>query len=428
MRLALQVRRYAWPLAAIVALMLVATVVAAYILAHQRLRFPWEDLYRIRAEFTSAQAVTPGQGQNVTVAGVTVGEITRVELRDGRAVVTMDMERDKLPRVHADARMLLRPKTGLNDMSIQLDPGRPPAPALGEDDVLSAERTAPNVNPDEVLAALDADTRDYLSIVVNELGRGLHGRGGALRRVLAASRPTLERTRRITRGLADRRAKLRRLVANLRLLARAAAAKDRDLVRVVDAGNAALGAVADAEQPLRASLTRLPGTLQSARAGLASGRRLARELAPTLEALRPAVRRLRPAMVDLRPLLVTAEPMLRRQLRPLVRELRPLVADLRPAVADLNAVTPALTRAFEVLVYTVNELGHNPPGPDEGYLFYLAWFAHNANSVLSIEDAHGVAWRGQLITSCSTYAAFPEFAPYLQLLVGTPACPEDASR
>ena len=89
----------------------------------------------------------------------------------------------------------------------------------------------------------------------------------------------------------------------------------------------------------------------------------------------------------------------------------PVAGDLRPALSNLNAVTPHLSKAFTVLNYVVNELGYNPPGPEEGYLFWTAWFFHNADSILSIEDAQGVAWRGGLITSCSTLAGLPANAP-----------------
>ena len=424
MTLAIQLRRYARELAAIAGLILIAAVVSGYILAHQRLRFPWEDVYKIRAEFASAQAVTPGQGQNVQVAGVTVGEITHVSLRDGRAVIEMEIERPQVPRVHRDATMLLRPKTGLNDMSIQLDPGTPAAPALEGDDVLPVSQTRPHVNPDEVLAALDADTRDYLAVLVNEGGRALRGRSPDLRALLGASVPALRHTRRITAALADRRRKVRRLVHNLRLLAEAAATKDDELSALVSTSAATLTAVAGEEDALRGALDRLPPTLAELRGALTGAQAMATRLEPALTALTPTVRALPRTLDRLDPLLRDATPILRDEIRPLVRAARPVARDLKPALRDLNAVTPRLADAFVVLNYVVNELAFNPDGPEEGYLFWLAWFSHNANSILSIEDAQGVAWRGQLIASCSTYAALPDVAPLLAAAGSSPVCPE----
>ena len=76
-----------------------------------------------RAEFSTAQAVTPGQGQTVNIAGIKVGDLTEVGLEDGNAVVTMEIDNEYAPLIHEDATMLLRPRTGLQDMTVSLDPG-----------------------------------------------------------------------------------------------------------------------------------------------------------------------------------------------------------------------------------------------------------------------------------------------------------------
>ena len=49
--------------------------------------FLGEDRFELKAEFSTAQAVTPGQGQTVNIAGVKVGDVSEVELEDGHAVV-----------------------------------------------------------------------------------------------------------------------------------------------------------------------------------------------------------------------------------------------------------------------------------------------------------------------------------------------------
>ena len=85
---------------------------------------------------------------------------------------------------------------------------------------------------------------------------------------------------------------------------------------------------------------------------------------------------------------------MRDDLRPLVREAQPLLRELRPPLKRLDARRPSSSGSAKVLNYVANELGYNPPGKEEGYLFWTAWFNHNANSILSVEDAHGVAWRG----------------------------------
>ena len=420
------VRTYGRQVLAIVAIAAIGVAVGAYILAHQRLRFPWEDTYRISAELATAQAITPGQGQVVAVAGVTVGEVASVRLREGRAVVEMEIDRNKLARVHADARVLVRPKTGLQDMALQLDPGSGDERALEEGEALPVSATRPSVNLDEILAGLDADARTYLEILLSAGGRGTAGRGEDIRAIFRAGAPAVERTRRIAGALAGRDRELRRLVRGLRVLAGAAAEKDEELVQLVDTAHATLRTVAAHDDDVRTSLERLPGTLDAARGALSASRPFARRLGPTLEALRPAVRDLAGALPRVDPLLEDARPAARR-IRGLIAPALPVARDLDPTLRDLAAVTPHLRRAFDVLTYVVNELGHNPDGPEEGYLFWTAWFAHNANSILSIDDAQGVAWRGALLMSCSSYGALQDAAPLLAAVAGSPACPEDAS-
>jgi phospholipid/cholesterol/gamma-HCH transport system substrate-binding protein len=422
-----QVRAYAWQVAAVACLMAAGIGVGFYILAHQRLRFPWEDTYTIAAELSTAQAITPGQGQVVAVAGVSVGEVASVRLREGRAVVAMEIERERLAAVHADARVLVRPKTGLQDMALQLDPGSPRERRLREGETLPVAATRPNVNLDEILAGLDVDARAYLEILLSAGGRGTAGRGADLRAIFRAGAPAAERARRITRTLAARDRELRRLVHGLRVLAGAAADKDADLVRLVYAGEAALSEVARHDTELRTTLDRLPGTLDALRGTLDAARPFARRLGPTLEALRPAARELADALPRVDPLLEDARPAARR-IRRLIPAALPVARDLDPALTDLAGVTPDLRRAFDVLNYVVNELGHNPEGPEEGYLFWLTWFAHNADSIFSIDDAQGAAWRGALLMSCSSYGALQDAAPLLSAVVATPLCPEDASK
>ena len=44
------------------------------------------------------------------VSGVRVGDIAKTELEDGRAIITMDLDRKYEELVHTDATALLRPE------------------------------------------------------------------------------------------------------------------------------------------------------------------------------------------------------------------------------------------------------------------------------------------------------------------------------
>jgi phospholipid/cholesterol/gamma-HCH transport system substrate-binding protein len=421
-------RLYARHAIALAGIVVIALAITAYISSHQRLRLPWVHERTIYAEFSNAQAVTPGQGQTVNVAGVEVGEIGEVRLEEGRAVVQMRLKSNDLGPVYRNAHLLLRPKTGLNDMSIALEPGTPDPSlpnggALPDGARLPVWNTLPAVNSDEVLASLDADTRSYLATVASAGGEGLRGRGRDLRRIIAASEPTARKTASVMKALADRRQKVSRLVTNLRLLAHATASKDRDLAELVSGATASFETIAQREGQLGASVDRLPGALGATDRALVATRGLAADLQPALTALRPTVRGAGSALVDVRPLLRDATPLLRDRLRPLVRETTPLVHRLRPSLDLLNRSQPNLDRSLDVLTYVANELGYNPPGGEEGYLFWLAWFFHNSASMLSIQDAHGAVWRGLVMVGCSTAGQVISANPALQPIGKSAFCP-----
>ena len=400
------IRKHFRDFAAIVGLLVLASAVSLYILENQRLTAPgWvpvlgEDFFEFDAEFSNAQAVTPGQGQTVNVAGVPVGDIARVRLEEGRAVVGLRIS-DENVRVYKDARMLLRPKTGLKDMAVQLDPGTPEAGALAEGGRIPVGQTKPDVNLDEVLAALDADTRDYLKILLGEGERGLRGRRKDLADTFRRFEPLGRDLRAINEQLARRRKNVERVIHNFSLVAEELGSKDDQLAELVDGSNAVFAALAEQEADIRATVRELPSSLEATRTALGKAGTLAGELGPASEALRPAARALAPAQRAIRPLMRRTTPIIRDRLRPLVRAANPVVTELRPAMRDLAAISPDLRQSLGILNRALNMLAYNPPGEEEGYLFWMSWVNHMGASIFSTQDAHGPVRRGLFMANCN---------------------------
>jgi phospholipid/cholesterol/gamma-HCH transport system substrate-binding protein len=380
-------------------LMAIGLAVGGYVLSHQRLRFPLLEAkpFLLRAEFSTAQAVMPGQGQTVRVSGVRVGDIGKVRLRDGVAVVDLELDAQFRDLVHRDASALLRPKTGLKDMFVELDPGSDRAPAAKRGFTIGVGRTQPDADPDEVLSMLDGDTRDYLQLLVQGAGAGTRSRGDELREVYRRFEPTAHDLRRVTGAVASRERSLRRVVHALSVLSDEVAGEDRGLAELVSSSSRVFRAFASEDGNVSRSLRLLPGALRQTTTALGQVRRLAVALRPAAQRLRPAARRLTGLDRALEPLGRQATPVVRGQLRPFVREARPLIRDARPAVTDLAASTPAITRAGDVANHLLNLLAYNPRGregpgaPDrqEGMLFWLAWLDHDAVALFSTADAHG---------------------------------------
>jgi len=192
------IRKHLREVGAVLGLIVLAAFVAIYILNAQSMRFPFveESPKHITVELQNAQAVEPGQGQTVRVAGVEVGRISDVKVVRGVAAVDVEIEPEYEDLIREDASALLRPKTVLKDMFLEVSPGT--GRVLGEGGRISVANTLPDVDPDEIYAALDSDTRPYLKLLVSGAGKGLSGRGTDLREVfrrLATSEFTRARSR-----------------------------------------------------------------------------------------------------------------------------------------------------------------------------------------------------------------------------------------
>jgi len=300
------IRKHMRDFIAIICLLVVALIVSLVILSNQRLAFPagvpflGKDTIVVEAELATAQAVTPGQGQTVNIAGVEVGQISSVKLEDGKAIVGMKIDR-QYDRIYRNATILLRPKTGLKDMVAELDPGTKDAGRLPEGERIPISQTMPDVNLDEILASVDADTRDYLTILLSAGGEGLRGDGRALARAIRRFEPTARYGSKVFGALEVRKHNIKRVVHNLSLLMGELGARDDQVAEFVENSNAVFATLAGQDANLRSSLSKLPTALVATQDGLGKAHALADELGPTLQALRPGARALGPSLRQVRP-------------------------------------------------------------------------------------------------------------------------------
>ncbi len=400
-------REHAKEVLALVALVAIGLTSLTVILANQRFTAPgWVPLigaehFELKGEFTSSQAVTPGQGQSVEIAGVRVGELTEVHLVNGHAVVTMNVEDKYVKLIHPDASMLLRPKTGLNDMVIELDPGV----AAGQMDkgaTVPLASTQTPVNPDEILATLDADTRGFLNLLLQGGAKGLGGHGTQLSSTLRRLEPTSRDLAAIGNQLALRRENISRAVHSFRSIAGELGNNDAALTEFIDSSNGVLGSFAKQERSIRGALQRLPGALTETHAALTSAGDFAEVAKPALTRLLPGAKALAPALRRTRPFFQQTTAPVRDQIRPFTTQVREPVIHTKEAAIGLGSSIPPLNTAFSHLNTGLNALAYNPSGQQEGFLFYLPWLNHNTNSLFLTQDAHGPLRRGIVMLSCST--------------------------
>jgi len=446
-----QIRKQMRVFVAIICLLVGALAVTTYILSQQRFYLPaWVPLigtnfYEVEADLQTAQAVVPGQGQSVNVAGVKVGEVGSVKLESGHAVVTMQIQ-DKYKPIYKDATVLMRPKTGLKDMYLALDPGTKSAGEIPEGGHVRVQNTLPDINADEVLAQLDQDTRAYLEILLSAGGTAFDDKAtGAdkkfqqtaeqdLREVFKRFEPTAKYGDQITSKLIARRHNITRVIHNFQLLSTALGKRDSQLAAFVDSANKNFETFASEESSIRDALREFPSTLTQTTTTLQKTDKLAAQLGPALQRLRPFARNLAPALRKTRPFLRETTPIIQKQIRPFSRDVQPTVRDLRKATEKLAPAAPRLTRSFGVLNKFFNTLAYDPPGATQPFLFWSAWGAHNGATLWADQDAHGPVRRGIVFVGCSSYGSLvnavlpgsPQLGTATQLLNLPPiqtACP-----
>jgi len=403
------IRKHLRDFIAVAGLIVIALFATYVILQEQRLRIPVleEKPFELKAEFETAQAVVPGQGQTIRVAGVRVGDVSKVEVEDGVGVVTFEIDRDYLP-IYKDATILLRPTTGLKDMFFQLDPGTAAAGEYQEGDTIPAANTAPDVNLDEILAALDSDTQAYLRLLLVGAGQGLDGRDKELGKLLGGLGPINRDLAEMNKEVAKRKRNLARLIHNLNVLTTAVGRNDKELTRLVASSQAALSAIAEQDPSVREAVRLLPTTLGQAEDTLDATARFADLLGPTFNKLRPFARNLTPVNEALSKLAKEATPAVAKQIRPFVRAARPVVPDLDKAAHRFSDAAPGLTRLGRKLNKFGNIVAYNPNGAepagakgrDEGWLYWTAWATHVGNSLFSAGDANAPYWRVYVSQSC----------------------------
>ena len=192
------------------------------------------------------------------------------------------------------------------------------------------------MQPDQILATLDGDTRSYLQLLLQGAGDGLGGRGKRLSAGLRQFEPLTRDLAEIGKALAVRRENIKRSITAFKLVSQELGANDTRLTEFVDSSASVLGDFADQQQAIRESLQELPSTLRTTRSALDSGATFAKVLGPASTDLIPAAQALAPALRQTRPLFTNTTPVLRNQLRPFAKAAQTPVRHLAQAAKPLD--------------------------------------------------------------------------------------------
>jgi len=410
---------------AIAVLTLAAIVMTLWIFTQQKASLPsWapfvgEDFVHLSADFSNAQAVTPGQGQAVVIAGVQVGKISSVDLEDGHAVVGMDVEPKYLKLIHPDATLLLRPKTNLNDMTVEISPGAKGRPVeAGHTFPLS--QTEPSIPFEAFLSTLDADTRQYLQLLLSGAAKGIGGRGRQLSGAFRRLQPFSHYVADLNQAVAARRVALARTIHDFGLLSAELGRHDSEIERFVTSSKAALGNFANQQQSIQQSLVEFPATLTALHAAVASSDRFTTVARPALLGLIPQAQALGPALKANERLFKQTTVPIRDQIRPFTRQIRPVLTHLNEGSGDLKTSVNSFGNALGAFNSLLNELAYKPKGSRQSVAFYIPWLNHDLNASFNLADGGGPVFRGQALLSCNgafLAQAVTGLKPYLKTVI-----------
>lgn len=280
------------------------------------------------------------RGSQVRLQGVPVGSIKGIELRDGKAWVTTDVDASSLA-LHADARMTIKPVNLLGEDYIDIEPGTDSKPLL-RNGVVPVAQTSSAVTLQQVLDTLDDPTSTALAATIATLGQGLDRSGAETADAIRALAPAMGNTARLGTILRSQNTVLAQLLDRVRPISGALAQQNgKVLDDLVTHTEQLLTAVASQQDAADATLAQLPSTLAVARRTLSNLAGVTDATTPTLKELRPLTDNLSSVATELNNFGGAADPALS-SLTPVLDHARMLLNKAAPVVAALQAAGPSL--------------------------------------------------------------------------------------
>jgi virulence factor Mce-like protein len=339
-RLILEIRRSLRSFILYIILAAVAFATFLAITGHLTFRRPWEGYNTYKVAFDEVKGIVPNKHE-VRISGVVAGVVSKSEIVDGHPVLTLKI-RDKYGPLYNNAHFQIRPVTPLQDLYVNVtDRGTPRAGKASADHTIPSDHVISPVDISSILNSFDGDTRQHLTVLLDELGAGLSGNGEQLKAAFVELSPFLKVAQDATRELAERKTNVRRLIHNFGGLTTSLATRDKQLAQLVTQGNATLGALARNDQALNATIGELPPAMTAIRSTFRTVDSLTGELNPAVTSLRPVAATLKSGLTGLEQLGDEATPSLR-ALRPAVRSLRPLAKSLVPTSEALSKALASL--------------------------------------------------------------------------------------
>ncbi len=310
--------------------------------------------YRVNVSFPEATQLS--KEAEVRISGVKVGSVRQVEPNEETGLTATELELDsRYAPIPRDTRAILRQKTLLGETYVELTPGSPGGPAVGDGGALAQGQVSETVELDEILRTFDPRTRARFSIWLDQQGRAVNEGAQEINDSLALLTPFAEETGDVLDVLNSQSADTRRLVRGVGEVFGALTEREGQLRDLIVQSNRFWAVTARRDAELADTFRVLPTFLRESRVTTERITRFARDTDPLIDQLRPAARELSPTLVDLAALAPDLRGLFR-DLDPLVRvsrrglpateqvldNTRPLLARLDPFLRQLTPIVDYL--------------------------------------------------------------------------------------
>lgn len=219
----------------------------------------------VSVEFRDAAGLL--HSNDLRMAGIKVGQVTQINAHKNYAVASVEIENRFMP-VYQDAHAVVRPKNLLGETYVEIDRGNSGSGQVVNGTTIPLANTLTPVQVDEVLNALDPNTRQKLGIVINALGEATAARGQDLnlstqdfRRITAALVTT-------STSLNGQKDNIDALIVQLDLLQKTAADYHSQLAQVLRDWNDTSKTMAEHSQNFASAIDHLSNVLADLDAGL----------------------------------------------------------------------------------------------------------------------------------------------------------------
>ena len=374
--------------------------------------------YTVRAIFDEAANIIPGE--NVKIDGVKVGTVGSVTPTSAaKAAVVLNITKAGFKDFRTDASCTIRPQALIGEKFVDCLPteprveGTPEAPRLhkipnGQEGagqyLLPVERTHSPVDVDLLGDINRLPERQRLTIIINELGAGLAGRGSDLHDVIQRANPALQELDRVLAILAGENKVLAKLAVDSdKALAPWAAQRERFADFIVQSNKVAQ-ASARHLTALQRNLVDFPPFLRELGPAMERLERFANQTIPVFEDLKVAAPGINQAFTQL-PAFSASSAKFFKSSGATAKVSGPALASLQPLLGRLRdlgtAAKPFSTNAAELFASL------RSTGGLERLLDFIFLGANSANGY----DALGHFLRAEGIGgACLSYAVTPAAA------------------